>query len=179
MGERIFFAGVKPFNFLSTCHVRPFGHPYGSTPARFQLIAPYESEPRRWLKIGWIDRYSGETYRIRTTGDHGTRRAARVKTYGDAIEEYEFHPESKCADASGQPSGKQTVGLLQRRHVRIDSINAIGKESNSLEEVQTGLVHDEQNVYTVYTRPPATRVDHGCGPPTNPQGNGSHGMARR
>ena len=40
---------------------------------------------------------------------------------------------------------------LQRRHVRIDSINAIGKESNSLEEVEAGLVHDEQNVYTEYT----------------------------
>jgi len=52
---------------------------------------------------------------------------------------------------SGQPSGKQTRGLLQRRHVRIDSINAIDKESNSLEEVEAGLVHDEQNVYTVYT----------------------------
>ena len=103
--------------------------------------------------MGWIDRYSGETYRIRTTGDHGTRRAARVKTYGDVIEEYEFHPESKCADASGQPSGRQTLGLLQRRHVRIDSISAIGKESNHLEEVEAGLVHDEQNVYTVYTDP--------------------------
>jgi hypothetical protein len=33
---------VKPFNFLSTCHVRPFGHPYGATPERFQLVAPYE-----------------------------------------------------------------------------------------------------------------------------------------
>jgi hypothetical protein len=142
---------VKPFNFLSTCHVRPFGHPYGSTPERFQLIAPYETDSRRWLKIGWIDRYSGNTYRIRTTGDHGTRKTARVKTYGDVIEEYEFHPESKCADASGQPSGKQSVGLLQRRHVRIDSISAIGKESNNLEEVEAGLVHDEQNVYTEYT----------------------------
>ena len=27
------------------------------------------------------------------------------------------------------------------------------KESNSLEEVQAGLVHDEQNVYTVYDDP--------------------------
>ena len=45
----------------------------------------------------------------------------------------------------------QAHGLLQRRHVRIDSINAIGKESNSLEEVEAGLVHDEQNVYTEYS----------------------------
>jgi hypothetical protein len=101
----------------------------------------------------WIDRHSTKSYRINTAGDHGDHRTARVKTYGEVIDDYAYHPESKCADATGQPSGKATVGLLQRRHVRIDSITAIGKESNSLEEVQTGLVHDEQTVYTEYTDP--------------------------
>jgi hypothetical protein len=144
---------VKPFNFLSTCHVRPFGHPYGTTPEHFQLIAPYERDSRRWLTMPWIDRYSTNTYQISTVDDHGDRKTARVKTYGEVIEEYAFHPESKCADAYGQPSGKQTIGLLHRRHVRIDSVTLIGKESNSLEEVQAGLVHDEQNVYTEYTDP--------------------------
>ncbi|HEY1305429.1 MAG TPA: hypothetical protein VGF24_17855 [Vicinamibacterales bacterium] len=141
---------VKPFNFLSTCHVRPFGHPYGTEPEHFHLIAPYERDSRRWLTMRWIDRYSTKTYRIRAAGDHGDRNTARVKTYGDVIADYAYHPESKCADANGEPSGRQTVGLLQRRHVRIDSITAIGKESNSLEEVQAGVVHDEQNVYTEY-----------------------------
>jgi hypothetical protein len=46
------------------------------------------------------------------------------------------------------PSGKQTIGLLQRRHVRIDEIKYIGKESNSLEEFEAGLIHSAQNVYT-------------------------------
>jgi hypothetical protein len=80
-----------------------------------------------------------------------------VKTYGEVIEEYAYHAESKCGDAEGHPSGKQTLGLLQRRHVRIDSITAIGKESNSLEEVQAGIVHDEQYAYTEYTN---QRRDH-------------------
>ena len=103
------------------------GHPFGSTPERFQLIAPYETDSRRWLKIGWIDRYSGNTYRIRTTGDHGTRKTARVKTYGDVIEEYEFHPESKCADASRQPSstrGPIDVLVIDRlERPSVDSLN--------------------------------------------------------
>jgi len=77
---------------------------------------------------------------------HGNRHTARVKTYGDVLREYEFHAESKCADAHGQPSGKQTIGLLQRRHVRIGEIKYIGKESNSLEEVEAGLIHAAQNV---------------------------------
>ena len=38
-------------------------------------------------------------------------RAGRMKTYGDVIEEYGYHPESTCADAGAQPSGRQTTGL--------------------------------------------------------------------
>jgi hypothetical protein len=83
-------------------------------------------------------------------GDHGDRHTARVKTYGEVLREYEMHPESKCADANGKPCGKQTVGLLQRRHVRIEQIKYIGKESNSLEEVEAGLHHSAENVYTEY-----------------------------
>ena len=67
-----------------------------------------------------------------------------MKTYGDVVTEYEFHPEAKCADASGDACQRQTVGLLQRRHVKIDQIKCIGKESNSLEDVDAGLVHSEK-----------------------------------
>jgi len=83
----------------------------------------------------------------------GTRDAARVKTYGDVLLEYEFHPEAKCADSSGNPCSKQSTGLLQRRHVRIGPIKYIGKESNSLEDVEAGVVHSAQSVYTEYSDP--------------------------
>jgi len=73
-----------------------------------------------------------------------------VKTYGDVLEDYEDHPESKCADSQGRPCSKTTIGLLQRRHVKIDEIKYIGKESNDLEEVEAGLVHTEGAVYTEY-----------------------------
>jgi hypothetical protein len=144
---------IKPFNFLLTCHVKPFGHPIGTDPERFHLIAPYESDPRQWLKREWIDQYSGKHFRITTAGPHGTQQAARVETYGDVLIEYEYHPEAKCADADGNPCGKQTVGLLQRRHVRIDQLKYIGKESNSLEEVESGLIQSEQSVYTYFDDP--------------------------
>ena len=100
-----------------------------------------------------MDQYSGKRYGIRTDGQTGNRRTARVKTYADVLTEYEFHPESKCADADGNVCGKQTVGLLQRRHLQIDRIVPIGKESNRLEEVEAGLVHDEHSVYTEYPDP--------------------------
>jgi len=74
----------------------------------------------------------------------------RVKSYGDLLEEYEFHPEAKCADENGNPCSKGTVGLLKRRRIRVGQIRFIGKESNTLEEVGSGLVHSAHNVYTEY-----------------------------
>ncbi len=144
---------IKPFNFLLSCHVKQLGHPIGADPERFHLIAPYESDPKHWLKTDWIDQYTGKCYRITKAGHHGTRQAARVKTYGEILREYEFHPEAKCADADENPSGKQTIGLLQRRHVRVDQIKYIGKESNSMEDVESGMIHSAQNVYTEYPDP--------------------------
>ena len=144
---------IKPFNFLISCHIKPFGHPFRADPERFHLIAPYEPDPRRWLQARWFDEYSGDEYGITTSKPTGDRYTARVKTYGEIIEEYEFHPESKCADGFGQTCQKETRGLLQRRRIAIDQIKFIGKESNSLEEVEAGLIHDEQSVYTEYVDP--------------------------
>ena len=101
----------------------------------------------------WIDQYSGKRYRITTSGHHGDRNTARVKTYGEVLREYEFHPESKCADSKENACGKQTVGLLQRRHVKIEQIKYIGKESNKLEDVEAGFVHSAESVYTEYVDP--------------------------
>jgi hypothetical protein len=144
---------IKPFNFLLTAHVIPFGHPPGVDPEKFHLITPYDSDPRKWLEKEWIDQHSKKRFRITTRGYCGSRQTARVKTYGDVVTEYEFHPESKCADESGNPCERQTVGLLQRRHIKIDLIKCIGKESNSLESVDEGMVQSEQNVYTEYADP--------------------------
>jgi hypothetical protein len=141
---------IKPFNFLLSCHVQKMGHPVGVDPERFHLIAPYETDSRQWLKMRWIDQYTGKEYRIATGDDHGGRKTARVKTYGEVLREYEYHAESKCADADGNTCDKQTIGLLQRRHVRIDLIKYIGKESNALEDVEAGLIHSENGVYTEY-----------------------------
>jgi hypothetical protein len=133
--------------------VKDFGHPLGVDAERFHLVSPYETDSRNWLKKRWIDQYSGREYRITTAGPHGDRHTARVSTYGEVLRKYEYHPEAKCADARGKVCDKQTIGLLQRRHVRIDQIKYIGKESNSLEEVEAGLEHSQQNAYTEYPDP--------------------------
>lgn len=144
---------LKPFDYLLSCHVKQFGHPLGVDPERFHLVAFYEVNPSRWLKMPWTDQYSGKQYRITTEGFHGRRNTARIKTYADVLREYEFHPGSKSADAHGRPSGKQTIGLLRRRHIRVGQIIYIGRESNKLEEMESGLVHSAQSVYTEYPDP--------------------------
>ena len=119
---------IKPFDLLLTCHVKPFGYPSDVDPERFHLVAPYVSDPECWVDLPWIDQYSGKQYEITTEGFHGSRGIARVTTYGEIFREYEFHAEEKSADAKGTPSGKQTVGLLHRRHVRFERIIYIGRE---------------------------------------------------
>ena len=60
---------IKPFNFLITCHVRPFGHPVGMLPTHFQLIAPYVWDSRRWLTMSWMD-----GIQKKGVSDHDSRR---------------------------------------------------------------------------------------------------------
>jgi hypothetical protein len=110
-------------------------------------------DPERWVDLPWIDQYSGKQYEITTEGFHGSRGVARVKTYGEVLREYEFHLGAKSADAKGKPSGKQTVGLLRRRHVRVERIIYIRKESNRLEEIEAGVIHSPESVYTEYPDP--------------------------
>ncbi len=42
---------VKPFNFLLAAHVARFGRPDGAAPARFQLVALFGRDPRRWERL--------------------------------------------------------------------------------------------------------------------------------
>jgi hypothetical protein len=146
---------VKPWNFLLSAHVAPFGHPDGVDPRRFHLVARYKPDPRQWRKVAWIDLYSAARYRISTTGDAGGPGVARVKTYRDVLAEYRNHPEAKFLGPDGVACGRATRGLLQRRSVwtRADLITYIGKEANKVEDRQKGLVHDQTEVLTQYHDP--------------------------
>lgn len=83
--------------------------------------------------------------------DAGFNRAILIKT--EVFLRWQVFNIEPFADAKGRPSGKQTIGLLQRRHIRVAQIIYIGKESNNLEEVESGTIHSAQNVYTEYPDP--------------------------
>lgn len=68
------------------------------------------------------------------------------------LEEYRFHPEPKSASTDGAQSNRLPVGLLARRPVYAIEVSCIGKEATDLEGVQTGLVHDAEDVFNVNTQ---------------------------
>lgn len=143
----------KPFNFLITPHVMPLGHPVGIDPEHFHLVAPYTRDARQWSKLRWTDIYSGDSFAVTTRSQGLDERMARVQSYGDVIARYRTHPEPKSLGPDGTPCGKQTVGLLQRRSVTLRELVHIGKETNRLEDVEQGLVHDRDEVQLVFHEP--------------------------
>lgn len=140
---------VKPFNFMLTAHVARFGHPDGVDPTRFQLFAPYESDPQKWLRLPWTDRYSGRAFRISATADTGGTRVARVQTYRDVLEGFLHYPKPKSAGSDGRPCDRQTVGLLGRRPVLDMETIVIGTEANELEQVAMGLIDELVEVQVI------------------------------
>lgn len=169
---RPYTAQVKPFNFLMAIHLGHFGLPKGVQAERFQLVAPFEPDARRWLRRPWYTLYAckrrredgseeelpaGSEFRVtaRQASEQVDDHAAIARTYGDVLEDYRRHPETKFLGSDGSPCGPETVGLLRRRAVFTsrDQVRLIGKESNRLEDVQAGLIHDRTEVVSEYADP--------------------------
>ncbi len=147
-------SSVKPFNFLISPHVAPLGHPPEVDPQQFHLIAPYTKDALQWAKLRWTDVYSGKQFAISTREGTSDGGVARVQSYGEVIARYLVHPEAMSLGPDALPCGKRTIGLLQRRPVILGELVYIGKETNRLEEVEQGLVHDWDEVQLVFREPP-------------------------
>lgn len=146
---------VRPFNFMLSANVAPFGHPPGSDPARFHLFAPYQRDPRKWLRLRWIDRYAKppKTHLITTGLVSG--KLVGVRSIAGVLDGYRIHPESKSLGPDGEVCGPTTAGLLRRRPVRATTFVYIGKEANEIDDVEAGLIHDLAEVQLVYGSPNA------------------------
>jgi hypothetical protein len=168
---------VRPFNFHLIATVAQLGHPTGSDPQRFALVAPFEKDPRRWYKLEWTNFYEpGSHYKIATPNrelhpddqaEHLALKRARgvviVKTFRDVLTEYRLHPEAKSLGPDEKPCDRTTFGLLRRRPVKIASVTRdgetisaityIGKESNKLMEVASGLVTSPDDALNDYQDP--------------------------
>ncbi|MGD0483323.1 MAG: hypothetical protein ABSB58_01575 [Gemmatimonadales bacterium] len=143
--------GIKPMNFLLSAQVAPLGHPAGADPKHFHLIASYTSDPRQWPRLQWTDVHSARRFRATTKG-LGSVGLVRVVSYRDVLEAYELHPEPKSAAADGSPCSPATLGLLARLSMVAVQITHIGKESNLIEDVEAGWIHDVVAVVSVFGR---------------------------
>lgn len=142
---------VKPMNFMLAVSTKPCGEPAGVDPTAFRLVAPYDPDRETWSSMRWINRFTGRTYPVTTTGSSGAHQA-EIRSYRDVYRDYIRHPEPKSAGPEGGSCDRQTVGLLRRRHDRpLGAIQKIGKETNRLEDVQQGLVGDRNEVLADYS----------------------------
>jgi hypothetical protein len=147
-------ARVRPFNFVLLAHP---ADPFRAEPV--SPMAPYEPDPRQWERMGWTDRHGGAAVRIHVERPGaerlmGGRARVAVQSFRHVLEAYRYHPEAKSCAPDGQPAGKQTVGLLQRRPVTpLGPPALIGKEANKLEAVRVGLVETEAEVLNRYPDP--------------------------
>jgi hypothetical protein len=132
--------------------------PRGRDPKRFALIGPYDPDPRHWHELPWRNIHDPDspTYRLRTDSTYSrggnplSRGSVGVLTYRDVLAAYSVHPEPKSLGPNGRACRRSTVGVLHRRPVQALSITHIGKETNLLDEVQAGLISDEEQVLTEY-----------------------------
>jgi hypothetical protein len=126
---------IKPFGFLIAVQVwhPAFSVPAGYPPQRFQLMHPWEPDPRLWLGLEWIDHYSGHAFRIHTTGPPSPR-SVKVKTNQDVLDRYRSHPEPKSLaprgvrrdpfrEATNKHSSRSSLGVkrLTKRRSKTDT----------------------------------------------------------
>ncbi len=122
---------AKPFNFVSSPLIdRLNGHPVGIDQKKFMLIGPYSSKPSEWFDLQYVNIHDGRSYRL---GKPGKRMPyeAEANSYGDVVDRYRWHRESKSLAPDGSGSTHQTHGLLQRNPVHAYYPRYISKESNS------------------------------------------------
>ncbi len=146
-GGTTYADSIKPANFLLSAQVVPFGHPDGADPTRFHPLAPFARTG--CLGLRWVDQYSGDDVAV-GVGDDVPAHKTQLITLGDLIKEYCVRPETKALGPDGQPCRRETIGLLQRRPVRVTDVVYLGKESNRLDDVEHGLIHHVDEVRQTY-----------------------------
>lgn len=134
---------IKPFNFLLHAHVVRW-----HTRGQLNIVAPFDRDVGRWRAMKWVNAYDGTAVSIAAGYETD---GIKVQTYRELLDSFAAHPEAKSGTPDGMPCGKETRGLLHRLHLTaIREPLAIGKESNKLEDIQSKMVHTEEEVSTVY-----------------------------
>lgn len=101
---------VRPFNFMLAMQVK-------ASLKSLKPVSPYHKIPSK-AAYTCFDRVTGQKIR-----------KGQLKTYREALAQYHLHPETKFLNGDYLDKGK-----TQRRHIRAQLIQPIGKEANKWEE---------------------------------------------
>ena len=111
---------IKPFNFMLI----------GMSKVKdVKPIAPFSKNSNEAVYKPFVNRGNGEIM----------KGAEYWKTLNDELWRYVKHPEHKFDGYKG---------VLQRKHIKVDKIIYIGKESNNVDSALASLNKLEQNIYT-------------------------------
>jgi hypothetical protein len=140
---------VRLFNFMLVGHADPLMPLSPHLGPHVTPVAPFSSRPTEFLSLPWRDRVDG--LRIEVTTERGGRPGAvSLKTYGDVLRHYRWHPERKSSDPAGGVGLRNSRGLLPRRRVVAIGIRHVGKEANRLDEVEAGTLDVSEDVHIQY-----------------------------
>lgn len=120
--------GFRPLNFMLA--VQLMGEISNGSQSKLCLVTPFTKDRSTWKTAIYRDIATGDEYTL--YDEDSPTRAGQIDAmrYGGIIEQHRFHPERKFCGRDGQPCGRNTRGLLQRRHVQIGLKIPIRKESN-------------------------------------------------
>jgi len=127
--------GFRPYNFFLLPIVAAGGWPAGVDPKHFTLVATFESDQKRWLRLPCINIAAPNDFTVYklstsfTSPEYG--KSAVLEVLEDLLYRYPRHPEAKSLGSDGMPCGSNTRGLLQRAHIIAGRHRRIGKRERS------------------------------------------------
>jgi hypothetical protein len=151
-----------PFGFLMASSASGAGSVSGLLDAsrgRRRAVAPLGPAGQA-ASAPWQDATTGEELTVLDQGEMSRRadleafgaerdygaNEVTLRTYGDVLRDWLYHPEAKMAGPEGDPCGRRTRGMLYPRAVREAARHYVGKESNLADEVEAGDVTDPDEV---------------------------------
>jgi hypothetical protein len=120
--------GFRPLNFMLA--VQLMGEISNGEQSKLCLVTPFTKDRNAWRTAVYRDIATGEEYTLYDENVPSKPSQVDAMCYGGIIEQHRFHPEPKFCGPDGQPCGRNTRGLLQRRHVEIGRKVPIRKESS-------------------------------------------------
>jgi hypothetical protein len=122
-------SGFRPLNFMMLA-VQLMGEISNGSQSKLCLVTQFTKDRDAWRTAIYRDISTGDEYTLYDEDASSKPGQIDAMCYGGIIERHRFHPEPKFCGPDGQPCGRNTRGLLQRRHVQIGRKIPIRKESN-------------------------------------------------